>query len=863
MITLCDINNRKNKLIQENNIKVRDIDYDLFKKKPNKYFMEKCLKGWKSLHVNESMALVKAMSLVYIFMESNANTADKNRAINIITEDVIPSITNIKESKSVFKKYNNKIWYSSINESINSNIECDTILNNQKKLNKRINIESRFINCRNKENILDTIDEVCYDIMKMPVSIMVRYNVALENVNYTINKLGLGKFINRKEIYEAVTDNFLIGNFENDFQFYYMNKALQENSMFEDMDYFHEGEKISNFKESVSSIAKNLIKGFMSIPQKTPEGAKKVIKMFYAKSENNIIDGTPNILIWIRHMVTFSTLALSIPVGALVVFTDNFIALQVKKSEVTKMIDKYNKELEKTNEKIKTAKDEKQKERLNTYKKTLEESLNKLKEYRETVMTDKEIEDIENKENGIDDSDVSFESALTHEQMKNVCLIEYTASLLENYTNLRENEIIKEGVYTECLLTPYSTVMNDIVELVKYGIVDKKEMLNSLTEAKRDITNTCVVLDSYSYNDIIEDIRNKKIQRAKKKIIKLSQEENAFKKLVNLAIKVIYTITTLVTLTVSVIHLIPFIVTLIIGEFVKEKTPTDNVNQLYRLRKTLVKRKKILETKKDDNDTEYIKQLDESIKMIDKALDEVKKDRKRRSRDTFKENAYESLAAKFWDIDNISSAIYKISNIKTIKEVDSIDDIMKVNTIMENLIESERECILELNLKNTVKLYGNKVKSKFQKVKDKEHEISSNLDNAVENFMTKRKKAMENNAREQVVKGSVIPSASKVIKLALAGAVTAAVIHPAVTIVGALGALAVHKRTTDKERKYILDEIEVEKKIVERKLQNAENENDMKTIEELLKLQRKLKKEEQRIKYKMSDKILVVNNDND
>ena len=287
-------------------------------------------------------------------------------------------------------------------------------------------------------------------------------------------------------------------------------------------------------------------------------------------------------------------------------------------------------------------------------------------------------------------------------------------------------------------------------------------------------------------------------------------------------------------------------------------------HQLYRLRKTLVKKKKLLEVKKDDNDIEYIKQLDESIKMIDKTLDEVKKDRKRRSGDAFKENAYESLAAKFCDIDNISSAIYEISNIKTIKEVDSIDDIMKVNVIMENLIESERECILELNLKNTVKLYGNKVKSKFQKVKDKEHEISSNLDNAVENFMTKRKKAMENNAREQVVKGSVIPSASKVIKLALAGAITAAVIHPAVTIVGALGALAVHKRTTDKERKYILDEIEVEKKMVEKKLQIAENENDMKTTEELLKLQRKLKKEEQRIKYKMSDKILVVNNtDND
>ena len=52
--------------------------------------------------------------------------------------------------------------------------------------------------------------------------------------------------------------------------------------------------------------------------------------------------------------------------------------------------------------------------------------------------------------------------------------------------------------------------------------------------------------------------------------------------------------------------------------------------------------------------------------------------------------------------------------------------------------------------------------------------------------------------------------------------------------------------------------------MVEKKLQIAENENDMKTTEELLKLQRKLKKEEQRIKYKMSDKILVVNNnDND
>ena len=120
------------------------------------------------------------------------------------------------------------------------------------------------------------------------------------------------------------------------------------------------------------------------------------------------------------------------------------------------------------------------------------------------------------------------------------------------------------------------------------------------------------------------------------------------------------------------------------------------------------------------------------------------------------------------------------------------------------------------------------------------------------------KKAMEKSLttdnREQVIKGSILPSASKAIKLAIAGT-GLFLIDPVIALIGALGYLGVSKSYKAKERQMIIDEIEIELKMCEKYIEIAESKNDMKALKRLLTIQRELERQRQRIKYNMKVKF--------
>ena len=66
-----------------------------------------------------------------------------------------------------------------------------------------------------------------------------------------------------------------------------------------------------------------------------------------------------------------------------------------------------------------------------------------------------------------------------------------------------------------------------------------------------------------------------------------------------------------------------------------------------------------------------------------------------------------------------------------------------------------------------------------------------------------------------------------------------------------MGALAVSKKLTRRERKAILDEIEVELKVVEKQISKAESDGNMKEYRHYLTAQRKLEREKMRIIYSL------------
>ena len=151
---------------------------------------------------------------------------------------------------------------------------------------------------------------------------------------------------------------------------------------------------------------------------------------------------------------------------------------------------------------------------------------------------------------------------------------------------------------------------------------------------------------------------------------------------------------------------------------------------------------------------------------------------------------------------------------------------------------------------NTLKLALTRLKNTAMKLSDKEKQISNSIDVSVNNVSKGLEAAVANDNREAIIKGRILPSASKTIKIALATGAAWAV-NPALAVIGAIGAFACSAKLKAKERQLVLDDIEIELKMCERYLRLAEEKNDMKAIRQIEITQRNLQRQQQRIKYKM------------
>lgn len=155
-----------------------------------------------------------------------------------------------------------------------------------------------------------------------------------------------------------------------------------------------------------------------------------------------------------------------------------------------------------------------------------------------------------------------------------------------------------------------------------------------------------------------------------------------------------------------------------------------------------------------------------------------------------------------------------------------------------------------INLKS-IKLAILGLKRKFSQMSQKEKELSKKVDSAFKHMVDSFKNALISDSREQIIKGSVLPSFSKCLKIGIPAAIgiSAGVINPGVAAIVALGSFALSKHVTNKERMLILDEIETELEVVEKEIQVAEREEDMKRYRALLQYKKNLQRQYQRIRY--------------
>ena len=149
-----------------------------------------------------------------------------------------------------------------------------------------------------------------------------------------------------------------------------------------------------------------------------------------------------------------------------------------------------------------------------------------------------------------------------------------------------------------------------------------------------------------------------------------------------------------------------------------------------------------------------------------------------------------------------------------------------------------------------VKIASMSLKKGIQTGADTEKNLSRKVDMSMDAITKNIDRALSAQNREAVIKGTILPSASKVIKTAIISG-AAFLVNPAVAVIGLLGYIGISAKHRQKERQLIMDEIDVELNMCERYIKLAEEKNDMKAIKNLLQTKRALEKQRANLKYNM------------
>ena len=204
-------------------------------------------------------------------------------------------------------------------------------------------------------------------------------------------------------------------------------------------------------------------------------------------------------------------------------------------------------------------------------------------------------------------------------------------------------------------------------------------------------------------------------------------------------------------------------------------------------------------------------------------------------------------------IDCINENIHKINTSpNTYNLTNDVTGIIGSLMWLDEMVKySNNDYVLEMNVTNTLKLAMDRLKKNAVKLKTKDKQISNTIDVSMRNMTKGIENAMMNDSRESIIRGTILPSASKCIKIALSTGLVWA-FSPAIAVIGALGYFGCSAKLSRKERQLVLDDIEIELKMCERYLRRAEDKGDMKAVRQIEMTQRNLQRQQQRIKYKMN-----------
>lgn len=212
-------------------------------------------------------------------------------------------------------------------------------------------------------------------------------------------------------------------------------------------------------------------------------------------------------------------------------------------------------------------------------------------------------------------------------------------------------------------------------------------------------------------------------------------------------------------------------------------------------------------------------------------------------------------------IDCIKDNLNKLKNIDDSSDEDmSLDEAIISTKVKEACVNSLYDftkyptTLKEMNIANTIAMASEKVKAKLSDVSSDVSNLSRQFDAQLDQLKgVVNTKDLESENREAVIAGNILPKASRIVKLAITAGV-GYFINPAISVIVVLGYLGMSLDAQSKERRKVLEEIELELEMTNRYLKKAEDDGSLEKQRELLKIKKKLESQKARLMYNMAFK---------
>ena len=844
--------------IQENLVYPIGLTRKLALEHKNFTHLKSFVDNWNTIYTNEAFNIKYLLETVDNYFSDYDNKSELNTILYRIKSTIIPSIRDLVGCSDYIKEFANK-YDKTIIDTLIENRYCDRLLRNHEKLNMKEstsldNLIKNNYNIYSSDNV-ETIYEACDLIHDYNMKFSIKFNVALENILYSVSKITNVDSNVRRDILENVVDRFC--SYE-DTSMNVIQTVLENNHFYSDedkecVDYIYEDihsideAKIDKKKEKGSKL-KEMLSG-ISIKKmsntKLYSALKFVLRKMYVRSKQNILDDLPNFFTWARKVVVFSTFVVP-PVGVITVLVDYFISMSLNRSATKEMLEKMRRERDNTKKKADKAKGE-TKKKYEAYLDQLDKDIKKVENYEDTLYSDKENEERMSDNKGGDEfymDDLLEEGAFLN--------LNDNVVSVEDYFEYHHSDVYKElkslFEFTKGLKSKYITPVDDN-ELNKFRDLNPKTLYQFLGGNCEVLFKLADWLCIYQRRDLLQSHRNMSIDEAnhiiKDDVLDIVDRINNMSDDFSIYcdgdddLWSIYAVLNGAVLDTEQDKYDQMTQ----EDIVKQIVLSDNME--YASNNTLYK---ALEFNIQSLDKEELKLIADCIyesNIIDKdKIIDIYTEYKNELKGRDGIDKYNYLPV-------LETAIDKLNKRKEPKVCYYLEELEDYNNITHALLEGNLKTKIKVANKKITKranVAKSRVVNKAKDLNTKQKLASAKLDNFVDNFYDRAQRELSNKNREQVIKGNILPSFSTIIKMAV-GSAGLGIINPALGAISFVGGLAVSKKGTKKEKQYILDEIEVQLEVVEKKISYAESNNDMKALENLLKIKQKLQREKQRIIY--------------